>query len=105
MEQVVKKRIQNTEISRQNKKRKHPYSNEWYCRECGKDCFRNPIDYYMLKDDIWFKINGKFKGMLCMECLENRLGHKLTSEEILRCPLTEETNPYTKHILLNEATP
>ena len=70
-----------------------------YCRGCGKNCMENPKDYYMLKDDIWFKINGQISGMLCMDCVEGRLGHKLRSEEIYRCSLTEENNPYTKRIL------
>ena len=71
----------------------------WCCGGCSKDCMENPKDYYMLEDEVWLRINGHSEGMLCVDCVEERLGHKLKAEEILRCELTEEYNPYTKIIL------
>ena len=70
----------------------------WLCRDCGKDCMIDDKDYYMVSHEIWDKI-GVGVGMLCMSCLEERLGHKLKKTEILLCPLTEIFNPYTKEIL------
>jgi hypothetical protein len=43
--------------------------------------------------------HGVGEGMLCMDCIEGRLGHKLTKEEILPCYVTEIYNQYTKLIL------
>ena len=71
----------------------------WRCLDCGKDTFLDDKDYYMVKEDIWEKIGAPKFGMLCMDCLETRHGHKLRKEEILLCPLTEIFNPYTKQIL------
>lgn len=70
----------------------------WKCKDCGKDCFIDPKDYYMIHTHLW-DIHGCGNGMLCMDCMEDRLGHKLKKEEILPCPLTEWMNPYTKEIL------
>ena len=70
----------------------------WLCKDCGKDCFIDSRDYYMVTHDIW-ENKGVGTGMLCMDCMEDRIGHKLTKNDILPCPLTEHFNPYTKVIL------
>ena len=70
----------------------------WLCKDCGKDCFIDDKDYYMVNHEMWNKY-GVGTDMLCMDCMEERIGHKLTANDILRCPLTESFNPYTKAIL------
>lgn len=37
-------------------------------------------DYYMVRDEIWEK-HGCGAGMLCIECLEARIGRELTSTD------------------------
>ena len=66
--------------------------------DCGKDCMIDDKDYYMVQHEIWDRLVGGH-GMLCMDCMEGRLGHTLRKEEILPCVLTEHMNPYTKKIL------
>ena len=34
-------------------------------------------EHYMLVDEIWFKAYSSKKGMLCIGCLEKRLGRQL----------------------------
>jgi len=70
----------------------------WSCKDCGKDCFIDNKDYYVVTNELWNKI-GVGDDMLCMDCLEERLEHKLTIEDIYLCPLTEVFNDYTKEIL------
>jgi len=70
----------------------------WLCKDCGKDCFVDNKDYYMVNNEIWKK-HGVGTGVLCMDCMEERIGHKLTVNDILPCPLTESFNSYTKAIL------
>ncbi len=70
----------------------------WFCKDCGKDCHLDAVDYYMVTNDVW-KEHGVGLGMLCMNCIEERIGHKLTINEILPCVLTELLNPYTMAIL------
>lgn len=67
---------------------------------CGKHCFEDNKDYYMLKDDLWLKINGKDEGMLCMDCVEEKLGRKLEASDISPCFLTLFENEYTKDIMV-----
>lgn len=70
----------------------------WACVDCNKLCYDDNRDYYMVTDEIWKK-QGVGDGMLCMDCMEERLGHKLTKEDILVCPLTQVGNLYTSTIL------
>lgn len=71
----------------------------WIC-PCGKNCIDDEKDYYMLNEEIWLKVNGKDDGMLCMDCVEERLGRKLEASDILPCHLTLFSNEYTKDIML-----
>ena len=82
----------------ENDHRNEEQREHWKCRDCGKDCFINPKDYYMILTSLW-DVFGVGNGMLCMDCMEDRLGHKLREEDILLCPVTEWMNPYTKKIL------
>ena len=50
-----------------------------------KDCGRNTMalkEYYMVKDHVWNQAGGG-KGMLCVDCLEKRLGRQLTPEDFI----------------------
>lgn len=80
----------------------HP-ENHGICKDCYKDCFDDLKDYYTIKHHLW-NTYGVGKGMLCMDCMEKRLGHKLYASDILICPLTTEYNPYTISILKNNKT-
>ena len=59
---------------------------EWKCVDCGKDTFVDNKDYYMVTFDLWKKF-GVGERVLCIDCMEDRLGHKLNKEDILDCPL------------------
>ena len=65
----------------------------WNCVDCQKDCSVDDKDYYMVKKDVWEKY-GVGKKMLCMDCLEERMGENpylLHSND--NCELL-----YTKHV-------
>lgn len=81
-----------------NDKRTRAEKKHCRCVGCGKDTFLDDKDYYMVQFHIWEK-HGVGKNMLCMDCIEERIGHKLTKEDILPCILTEHMNYYTKQIL------
>lgn len=72
---------------------------EWECQCCKKDCFIDPKDYYMIQSDLWNKTAEKPEGMLCMDCLEEKLGRKLEAKDILPCWVTTYYNQYTIKIL------
>jgi hypothetical protein len=71
---------------------------KWSCKDCDKLCIIDNKDYYSVKKEVWEQ-HGVGKGMLCMDCMEVRLGRKLTEVDIHRCQLTEFDNPYTAAIL------
>ena len=62
-----------------------------YDDDCCVDCNVNCLEineYYMVTDSCW-KRSGmeKYGGMLCIGCLEQRLGKKLTPRNFKECPL------------------
>lgn len=68
-------------------KRMLPEEKAWFkCQDC--DVCTNDLDeYYMVRDDIWpLAPNG---GMLCIGCLEARLGRELNAADFKPCMLTD----------------
>lgn len=60
------------------------------CIDCGED---TSDEYYMVEDAIWREATDsqERQGLLCIGCLESRLGYPLKSED------------FPKDILLNQA--
>ena len=57
---------------------------EFECRDCKKDTFRD--EYYMVHNHIWNAcVNDKC--MLCITCLETRLGRELNSYDFTTAPI------------------
>jgi hypothetical protein len=49
------------------------------CVDCGKDTGGETGEYYMVYDQVWAASGlGPNDGMLCLACLENRIGRPLT---------------------------
>ena len=68
------------------------------CVQCGVDTFIDNRDYYMLTNELWDCV-GVGEDMLCMACVEERLGRPVEAEDLLDCPLNTWLNNYTKKIL------
>lgn len=66
------------------------------CIDCHADTSKIN-EYYMLKNWLWKKIRGG-RHMLCLNCVENRLGRRLTSRDFTDCPLNLLTDPWPKSI-------
>jgi hypothetical protein len=64
------------------------------------DCAYDYDEYYMVSDDIW-KAHGAGKGMLCIGCLEKRIGRLLRRQDFTDVPLNE-TNPETQSLRLQD---
>ena len=62
------------------------------CFDCGMDTY--PIDRrhtrksedYMVHDDVWAKAGG-IEGLLCVGCIEARLGRPLTRVDFIEAPI------------------
>ena len=67
--------------------------NGWslHCNLCGKDVFKNPLDYYMLKDDVWAEICDNdyisTHHVLCRDCAERILGRPFQPEDMADVPV------------------
>lgn len=54
------------------------------CLDCSVNT--NKIrEYYMVEFKLWYSVAGK--GMLCVGCLEERLGRFLTPEDFIEAPI------------------
>jgi len=58
----------------------------WNCLDC-KIHTHLIGEYYMLKHDLWKIVNPDYHGMLCISCVEERLGRKLKKRDFLDCLL------------------
>ena len=46
-------------------------------------------EYYMVQNKIWDKVNPQIEGMLCIGCLEDRMGRKLKPKDFTKCPVND----------------
>lgn len=51
---------------------------KWLCLDCG-ECTRSLREHYFVRGDVWFSVVESEIGMLCVGCLESRLGRRLVS--------------------------
>ena len=49
----------------------------WNCKDCGRD---TRDEYYTVHDEVWAESKGG-KDLLCIQCLETRLGRRLTKDD------------------------
>jgi hypothetical protein len=56
------------------------------CLDCHDDVL-GAGEYYLLRDEVWLKANPQRQGMLCIGCVEKRLGRRLTPEDFQGAPL------------------
>lgn len=62
---------------------------QFKCIDCDVDTM-NIDEYYMLKDKAWLSIVPEDKGVLCIGCVEDRMGRKLTQKDFSSCILNKE---------------
>jgi hypothetical protein len=49
---------------------------KFYCLDCGVDTGKIG-EFYFIKTELWLKVVGTTKGMLCIGCLEKRMERRL----------------------------
>jgi hypothetical protein len=65
------------------------------CVDCGKDT-SNSGEYYSVSDDVWDASGiAPDGGMLCLTCLETRIGRLLTAEDFRMWP---DAGVWERHI-------
>jgi hypothetical protein len=58
------------------------------CLDCRNECNE---EYYMVHDALWLTANPTVNGMLCIGCLEERLGRILTLDDFTDVPINTTT--------------
>lgn len=58
----------------------------FHCIDCKVNTSQSH-EYYMVNDDIWLLANPADFGMLCISCLETRLGRLLTPNDFTSAPI------------------
>jgi hypothetical protein len=53
---------------------------KWMCLDCREDTGKMR-EHYFVKTDVWMKVVGSIYGMLCVGCLEKRLGRQLVADD------------------------
>lgn len=48
-------------------------------------------EYFMVHDDVWLEANPASDGMLCLGCLEARLGRPLVAEDFTDAPVNHQS--------------
>lgn len=74
-----------------------PEDHGWSRFEC-LDCGTNTAfsdEYYMVHDTVWDSV-VKGGGMLCIGCLEGRLGRTLTPQDFTLCMVNLDHRNYAK---------
>lgn len=58
------------------------------CMDCG--CGTRS-EYYHVHDRVWVQANPAIDGMLCIGCLESRLGRQVTREDFSDAPINVDS--------------
>lgn len=66
--------------------RKQDTYEEFICIDCGENTL-HANEYYMVHDEVWNAAHPKRRGMLCIGCLEERLGRLLGPEDFPDLPI------------------
>lgn len=61
----------------------HKSKRKWLCLDCGEN---TKFEHYFVKNDVWFKMAKMGEcGMLCVGCLEARIGRILVPSDFTDC--------------------
>lgn len=81
---------------------KHKQKSKWLCVDCGS-CTK--LEHYFLKNDVWFN-EAKMgeTGMLCITCVERRIGRKLNRNDFTDCHLNDPRRYSKTAVLIDRLT-
>lgn len=70
----------------------------WNCKDCK---FSTISEYYMVQKELWkHAVPEDPRCLLCIACLEKRIGRELKPEDFTDCPLNEinKEDPHWRNI-------
>lgn len=74
----------------------------WWCADCS---IHTGIigEYYMVTHDLWHKY-GVVRGMLCLSCLESRVGRRLCASDFPDLPVNNPFRVWKSDFALSRMT-
>ena len=73
---------------------------KFLCVDCKIDTGK-AHEHYFVKNDVWFSVMPSNKGMLCVGCIEARLGRNLTKDDFTDCSLNNPKYEPKSNRLMN----
>lgn len=70
----------------------------FHCMDCGDHTIQIE-EYYTVHDEVWLYANPQDYGMLCIGCLESRLGRVLTPADFPDYPINREWGTKSPRLL------
>jgi hypothetical protein len=72
---------------------------DWACFDCGRDTWD---EYFMLDNALWERTTTirSRSAMLCVGCVERRLGRRLRRRDFTDVPINEPQFPWEKSVRL-----
>lgn len=69
----------------------------WLCYDCNEDTWD---EYYMIRDPLWVLATiSKPAHLLCIGCVEHRLGRKLTKADFTNAPINDLNMGHSDRLL------
>ena len=69
-----------------------------HCLECGANTGKIG-EFYIVRAEVWLLANPAGDGMLCIGCLEQRLGRSLTRLDFTEAPCNHDEMPRSLRLL------
>ena len=70
------------------------------CDDCGRDTVKPPFEWYTVRDHVWAETGlGTHDAVLCVGCLEHRLGRQLQPEDFADVPTNVPSVHYSERLL------
>jgi hypothetical protein len=62
------------------------------CLDCRNETTfkKGPCEYYMVHNELWARANPQVNGMLCIGCLEDLIGRRLTPDDFTDVPINNQ---------------
>lgn len=76
-----------------------PVNVDFMCQDCTTDTLELS-EYYAVTDGVWAATGfGSDDGMLCVGCLEHRLGRKLSAADFPNYPINRGVFPMSARLM------
>lgn len=79
-------------------KTRHRSALKWLCLDCGEN---TKLEHYFVRNEVWFgEAHMTEVGMLCVSCLEARIGRQLVPEDFTDAHINDpRTHPMSMRLL------